>query len=120
MCATYCDYGYFTEEDLKEAEAIYKDQVYIEWDLISLDNSVPRYKNEKDYNSKAINEAIKLKNDSPDKRVMVREEYWCSGTEIMWVLEILSDKEASILYDQMQYLPKILTELKLNYIGKDN
>jgi hypothetical protein len=115
MCATYCDYGYFTDEDVKEAQENYKGEFYTEWDLISLDNSVSRYKNEEDYDLIAITEAIKLKVISPDKRVMVKEEYWCSGTEVMWALEIISEKEALILCDFHKVLPEILTGLNINY-----
>ena len=114
MCASYCDYGYFTEENVKEAEAFYKGEPYTEWDLIPLDYSVYKYKIQ-DYESLAINEGIKLKLASPEKRVLVKSEHWCSGTEIIWVLEILSEDTVKILSDFYKDLPTILESMKLKY-----
>ena len=109
MCYISCQVGYFTTEDeIKHTEELPNNWgPYTNHDKIPLENKKNFHRSDfKDLPSntfelEAIKAGIQLKIDDANKRVLVRENIWCSGYESEFALEFLSPNKVKVFYSPL-------------------
>lgn len=117
MCWTGIEVGIFDEEvEKKFTREVEHWGPYVDYTVMPLEN-LETFKNE----SEAILLAIELKLNNPNKRILVREIFWCSGVEPNWIFELIDFNKAKIIscLDGSEYLEKMVSEFKIEIINLD-